>query len=146
MREKLTILGLLMLLLALLAGCGAGGGIPENAALTITGEVDGEVGWTEEQVRAMDTASAESTNNSGETETYTGVRINDLLAQAGPKSRATTLVFVADDGSSAEVALAEVQACQDCILSFRNQGGFSTVLPGFPGKARVKGVVEIQVK
>jgi hypothetical protein len=143
---KLTIYGLLVVLLALLAGCSSEGGIPEDAALTITGEVDREVGWAEEEVRAMDTASAESTNNSGETETYTGVPINDLLAKAGPKSRATTLVFVASDGSSAEVSLAEVQVCGDCILSFRNQGGFSTVLPGFPGKARVKGVVEIQVK
>jgi hypothetical protein len=44
------------------------------------------------------------------------------------------------------VALAEVQASADCIVSSRNQGGFSTVLPGFPGNVRVKGVVEIQVK
>jgi len=39
-----------------------------------------------------------------------------------------------------------VQSCADCIVSFREQGGFSTVLPGFSSKAQVKGVVEIQVK
>jgi tungstate transport system substrate-binding protein len=124
----------------------AGGGIPANAALKITGNVSGEIGWTEEAVRAMDTIEAESTNKQGETKTYTGVPINALLELAGVGADATTLTFVADDGYTAEVALAEVQACEDCIVSFREQGGFSTVLPGFPGSLQVKGVVEIQVK
>ena len=53
---------------------------------------------------------------------------------------------MADDGYTAEVPLADVLACADCIVSFRSKGGFSTVLPGFSGKAQVKGVVEIQVK
>jgi hypothetical protein len=44
------------------------------------------------------------------------------------------------------VTLAEIQACTDCIVSFRNNGGFSTVLPGFPNNVQVKGVVEIQVR
>ncbi len=123
-----------------------GGGIPEDAALKITGSVETEVGWAEDKLRSFDTIEAESTNKDGETKTYTGVAINDLLGKAGPTEEATTLVIVADDGYSAEVALAEVQACEDCIVSFRNQGGFSTVLPGFPGNAQVKGVVEIQVK
>jgi DMSO/TMAO reductase YedYZ molybdopterin-dependent catalytic subunit len=121
-------------------------GIPENAALKITGNVKNEIGWSEEKVRAMDTIEAQSTNKAGETSTYTGVLINDLLEAAGPNTDATTLVFVADDGYTAEVPLADVQGCADCIVSFRNQGGFSTVLPGFSGGAQVKGVIEIQVK
>jgi len=121
-------------------------GVPDDAAFKITGAVETEVGWTEEKIRSMDTIDAESTNKAGETQTYTGVRISDLLSKADPKAEATTLVFVADDGYSAEVALAEIQACADCILSFRNQGGFSIVAPDFPGNAQVKGVVEIQVK
>jgi DMSO/TMAO reductase YedYZ molybdopterin-dependent catalytic subunit len=124
----------------------AGGGIPEDAALKITGLVESEIGWTEDKIRSMDTMDAESTNSKGETETYTGVSMNDLLGKAGPKGEATTLVLIADDGYTAEVALAEVQACENCIFSFRNQGGFRTVLPGFPGNAQVKGVVEVQVK
>ena len=39
-----------------------------------------------------------------------------------------------------------MMACEDCIVSFRNQGGFSIVMPGYSGKLQVKGVVEIQVK
>jgi len=122
------------------------GGIPEGAALKITGSVNAEIGWLEEDVRAMDTIEAQSTNKSGETSTYTGVLINTLLEMAGPKADATTVVFVADDGYSAEAALADVLACADCIVSFRNQGGFSIVMPGFASSLQVKGVVEIQVK
>ena len=65
---------------------------------------------------------------------------------AGPGAEATTVVYVADDGYTAEVALAEVQDCADCIVSFRNQGGFSIVMPGFSGNVQVKGVIEIQIK
>ncbi|MBN1138784.1 MAG: substrate-binding domain-containing protein [Anaerolineae bacterium] len=122
------------------------GGVPADAALKVTGKVENEIGWTEAEVRAMDTIEAQSTNKQGETSTYTGVPITALLDLAGLQGDAATLVLVADDGSTAEVALAEVQACQDCIVSFRNQGGFSTVLPGFSGELQVKGVIEMQVK
>jgi hypothetical protein len=105
-----------------------------------------EMGWAEEEVRAMETMDAESTNKQGETETYTGVSLNTLLEMAGPSADATTVVFVADDGYTAEMTLAEVQGCADCIVSFRSQGGFSIIAPGFSSKVQVKGVVEIQVK
>jgi len=122
------------------------GGIPENAALKITGKVANEIGWTEDQVRPMETMDVESTNKQGEASTYTGVLINKLLEMAGPAADATTVVFVADDGYTAEAPLADIEACADCIASFRNQGGFSIVMPGFPGNLQVKGVIEIQVK
>ena len=138
------------LLIALLVGCSTSarpaGGIPDDAALKITGLVEQEIGWTEDQVKAMETMDAESTNKDGDTKTYTGVSINALLDLAKPTADAATVAYVADDDFTAEVMLAEVQACQDCIVSFRNQGGFSTVMPGFSGKLQVKGVVEIQLK
>jgi len=153
MRKASFLLSVGIVLIGLLAGCGGtapqtqtSASVPADAALKITGNVETEMGWTEEQVRAMDTIEAESTNKQGETKTYTGVPINALLELVGVKADATTLVFVADDDYTAEVALADAQTCEDCIVSFRNQGGFSIVMPGFPGDAQVKGVVEIQVK
>lgn len=147
-KKALTLISILVVLGILLAACGGGakGGIPENAALKVTGNVDQEIGWTEEQVRAMDSIEAESTNKKGETATYTGVPINALLDKAGVKSDATTVVFIADDDYTAEAALSDVQACSNCIVSFRNQGGFSIVMPDFPSSLQVKGVIEIQVK
>jgi tungstate transport system substrate-binding protein len=116
-----------------------------DIALKVTGSVANEQAWTEDEVKAMNTLEVESTNSKGEKDTYTGVLLADLLATAGPNAGATTVVFVADDGFTAEISLEELNACADCIISFRNQGGFSTVLPGHPGSLQVKGVVEIQV-
>jgi ABC-type glycerol-3-phosphate transport system substrate-binding protein len=136
----------------LLSACGGGGsgassgGVPADAALKVTGSVSSEVGWSEADLKAMDTMDVDYTNKDGETSTYTGVLINDLLDKAGVASGATAVVFVADDGYTSELTLEEVQGCADCIIAFRDEGGFSTVMPNFSGKAQVKGVIEIQVK
>jgi tungstate transport system substrate-binding protein len=118
----------------------------EDAALKVTGLVDQEIGWSEETVLGMEAMTVQSTNKQGEVSEYTGVPIMDLLDMAGLKPEAATVVFVADDGFTGEVGLSDLQACTDCIVSFRNQGGFSIVMPGFAGNLQVKGVVEIQVK
>lgn len=145
MKKSLVVVALVLVMV--LAACGGTtGGIPADAALKITGNVNSEIGWSEKDVRAMDTAQTDFTNKDGETNTYTGVLLNDLLDKAGVKSDATALVFVADDGFTSEVDLAEVKACADCIVGFRDEGGFTMVMPGFSNKAQVKGVVEIQVK
>ena len=117
-----------------------------DAALKITGKVGAEQAWSEEQVKALPTVDVESTNSKGEKDTYTGVKLTDLLALAAPAADATTIVFVADDGYAAEAPLADVLACANCIVSFRSNGGFSTVLPEFAKNLQVKGVVDIQVK
>jgi len=148
-RRMVVLAGLSMMLVAALVACGGssgGGEAPsEEVALKVTGNVDNEMAWTEEQVRAMDTIEAERENNEGELSTYTGVPIKALLDEAGVADDATVVTFVAEDEYTGEVELSELEACADCIVSFRNQGGFSTVMPGFSGKLQVKGVVEIQV-
>jgi hypothetical protein len=150
MKSLKTLFVVLFVVALLLVGCSSGDdAAPADSgevALKITGSVANEQTWTEAQVKAMDTMEAESTNKEGETKTYTGVLITDLLAEAQPNADASTVVFVADDGYTAEITLEELNACADCIVSFRNQGGFSTVMPDFSGKLQVKGVVEIQVK
>jgi hypothetical protein len=148
LKKGVEVLGIIILLAGLLTGCGSSpeSAIPDNAALKVTGKVSQEMGWTEEEVRAMGTTDAVSTNSKGESETYTGVSLNTLLEMASPASDATTVAFVASDGSTAEMALADLQACADCIVSFRNQGGFSIVAPGFAKGVQLKGVIEIQVK
>ncbi|MBI9044726.1 MAG: hypothetical protein JEZ06_09585 [Anaerolineaceae bacterium] len=118
---------------------------PAEIALKITGSVANEMAWTEDEVKAMDSLEVESENKDGEMKKYTGVLISTLLGEAKPDG-ATALVFVADDGYSAEVTMEEFDSCTDCIVSFRSNGGFSSVLPDFSTKLQVKGLVEIQVK
>ncbi len=147
MKKSFAVLALvLVMILAACGGKSTAGGVPADAALKITGNVNGEIGWSEKDVRAMKTAQADFTNKDGVTNTYTGVPLNDLLDKAGVKSSATAIVFVADDSYTAEVTLDEVKACADCIVGFRDEGGFVMVMPGFSNKAQVKGVIEIQVK
>jgi len=150
MKSINTLFFMLFIITILLAGCSSGEDAAHvesgEVALKVTGNVATEQGWTDGEVRAMETMEAESTNNEGEVSTYTGVLITNLLAEAQPNADATAVVFVADDGTTAEVTLDELNACTDCIVSFRNQGGFSVVMPGFSGKLQVKGVVEIQIK
>ncbi len=147
MKKSLVVLALvLVMVLAACGGKSTAGGVPADAALKITGNVNGEIGWSEKDIRTMKTAQADFTNKDGVTNTYTGVPLNDLLDKAGVKSGATAIVFVADDGYTAEVTLDEVKACTNCIVGFRDEGGFVMVMPGFSNKAQVKGVIEIQVK
>ncbi len=115
-------------------------------ALKITGMVQSEMAWSEDEVKALPTLEVEAKNSKDELSKYTGVLISDLLALVSPKAEATTLVLIADDGFEAEVPLADVLACTNCILSFRDKGGFSSVLPDFAKNLQVKGVVEMQVK
>jgi hypothetical protein len=150
LKKPFLLLALSITLLAAPIGCSGPSGGREAAsgevALEITGNVDCETNWSEEEVRSMDTIEAESTNKEGQASTYTGVPIKGLLQEAGISNAATTVTFVTEDDYTADVELSEVQACDDCIVSFRNQGGFSIVMPGYSGDLQVKGVVEIQVR
>jgi hypothetical protein len=120
--------------------------IPADAALKVTGKVTTPIGWNDATIKAMKTLDVQAKNKQGETSTYTGVLLKDLIALAGPAADAKTAVFVASDGFTAEIALADLMACGNCIASFRSQGGFSTVLPDAASNLQVKGVVEIQIK
>ena len=76
-----------------------------------------------------------------------GVRLSKLLAQVQPAAGAKTLVITAADGYSAEVGLAEVQACDDCMLAFTDTPGqFRLVMPDLPSDVWVKDVVKIELK
>ena len=113
-------------------------------ALRITGPAQ-EMAWTEDELKAMDTLDVDYTGKDGAVTTYTGVPMNTLLGLVGAGEGAT-LVLVARDGYTAEIALADVQSCDNCIIAFDPEGGLRSVLPDQSGKLQVKGVVEIQVK
>jgi hypothetical protein len=122
---------------------------PEPVTLVVTGMVDNELKLTDSALHAMDvvTLTLEHPKN-GATE-YTGVRLNDLLNQAGIKEGATTVTFTASDGFANDLDLATVQACADCLVAFdpATPGVYNLAMPGqTSGKAWVNSLVSITVK
>lgn len=111
---------------------------PGEAALKV-----GETSFSMEQLEGMNTIVSEATKKDGSTTEYTGVLVTDLLDAAG--AAGGTVVFIASDGYEAELSLAELEGCVDCIVAFDGEE-LRMVLPGFPSSVQIKGVVEIQVK
>jgi hypothetical protein len=78
---------------------------------------------------------------------YTGVRLNDLLNQAGLKTDAATVTLTASDGFTNSIDLATVQACTDCLVAFdpAAPGVYNAAMPGQSGKSWVNGLVSVTV-
>jgi hypothetical protein len=76
---------------------------------------------------------------------YTGVRINDLLTQAGVKEGAGVITLTASDGYSYALDLSTIQSCSDCLVAFdpESAGVYNAAMPDQPSKAWVKGLVSI---
>ncbi len=102
---------------------------------------------TEADLRAMEVVAITAEHPKKGTQDYEGVSLNALLDLAGVEDGATTLVITAADGFSAEVSLAEVRACADCLVAFTDTAeSFTMVMPGLSSSAWVKGVVRLEVK
>jgi DMSO/TMAO reductase YedYZ molybdopterin-dependent catalytic subunit len=122
---------------------------PEAVTFTVTGLVDNELKLTDTALHAMTVVTLNLEHPKNGAMDYTGVRLSDLLAQAGIKASAVALTFTAADGFTNEVDLATVQACADCLLAFDSAtpGTYMLAMPGqTSGKAWVNGVVSITVK
>jgi molybdate/tungstate transport system substrate-binding protein len=114
--------------------------------LTISGAVENELALTIDELKGMEVVEITAEHPKKGQDTYEGVRFNVLLDMAQPKAEATTITMTADDGYSIDVPLCDVQACADCLISFRTDGGLRTVMPEMPGDTWVKGVVTIEIK
>lgn len=118
-----------------------------DAPLAIVGMVDQETGFTEESLRALNVVTINAEHPKNGPQDFEGVLLSELLALAGVKSGATKVVFIADDGFSTEVALADITATPNAMLGFTETvGKFKMVMPGLPSNTWVKGVVKIEVK
>ena len=115
--------------------------------LAITGMVNQELALTDADLHNMEVVHITAVQPKNGSHAYDGVRLNAILDKAGVKTGATTVVFLASDGYSAEVSLADIRACADCLLAFTGpQDGYTTVMPGMPGNDWTKNVIEIEVK
>ena len=103
----------------------------------------GKVPFNMSQLEGMETLAVEYEGKDGEVTVSTGVLVLDLLVEAGKTGE--TVVFVANDGYEAELALSKLEGCVDCAVAFDGEE-LRLVLPDFPSNLQVKGLVEITVK
>jgi hypothetical protein len=116
-------------------------------SLTITGLVANQLSLTEDALRAMGPATISADQPKVGTQAFTGVRLSTLLGVAQVQPGASKLFFTASDGYSAEIDLATVTGCADCMLAFTSPpGSFLLVMPGQQGEDWVKNVIKIEVK
>jgi hypothetical protein len=146
-RTTLLVLSVLALLALLLSACGPAA-TPEPVTLTVSGLVDKELQLTDAALHAMDVVTLNLSHPKNGPADYTGVRLNDLLNQAGIKAGATTVTLTASDGFTNDLDLATVQACMDCMIAFdpATPGVYNAAMPDQSSKSWVKGLVSITVK
>ena len=119
----------------------------EGAQLAILGLVNTETAFTEESLRALSVVTINADHPKNGPQDFEGVLLSELLDLVGLKSGATKLIFTADDGFSAEVSLADVQATPNALLGFTETAGkFKMIMPGLPSNTWIKGVVKIEVQ
>jgi hypothetical protein len=134
MKKNFVLAGLLILL-TLLSACSQ---TQDAAVLTVGGQV-----YSHSDLEALGTMSVDYTDKDGETTTYEGVLLSEVLSDAGITGE--TVVFTASDGYEAEMPMADAMACSNCIVAF-DDGSLRTVMPEQSGKLQVKDVIEISAK
>ncbi|MEN6478024.1 MAG: substrate-binding domain-containing protein [Anaerolineales bacterium] len=117
-----------------------------TVALKASGKVAMTTGWTLAQLKAMDMVKAEVENKSGTIDVFEGVPLVDLLAALEPAADATTVVLVASDGFTAEVPLADVEACPTCVVAPQEDGTLRAAMPGMSSKFQVKDLTELRIE
>ena len=147
--RKIVLFTVVLLAAVLMGACGATPAptpVPAGPpALTVQGKVTTPLALTLDDLKALgaEKLTLEHPKN-GPTE-YEGVRLSKVLEKAGLAADATTLVLTASDGFSAEVAIADAQACADCLVAISGTD-LNMAMPGLASKAWVKMVVSIEVK
>jgi len=138
------VVALLSMLVLTLAACAPGAS--EESILTVGGAVDSEQSLSMSGLEDIGVVDITAEHPRHGELPYQGVRLNDVLDAAGVSSDASSVVFTASDDYSAEVPLADVTACTDCLIAFNDEGGLDMVMPGMEGNTWVKDVVQIDVQ
>jgi tungstate transport system substrate-binding protein len=119
----------------------------EKPALKISGNVETEVSLSSDDLAAMTMTTVNAKHpKKDEARDYTGVLLGELLALAKPGADAAKLTFVASDGYTSEVAMADVLACADCLVELGDEDSLNAVMPGMDSKAWAKYIVEIVIE
>lgn len=156
MRTRMVLSIVLVLAIVALAGCAS----PQPAAspttapaaeqgptvLTVKGLVGQELDLSLDGLKALGTVEITAEHPKKGPQEYAGVLLKTVLEKAGVQDGAAEVVLVAADGFEGSADLADVNACEDCLVSVGEDGALGMVMPGLSSKTWVKDVVTIEVK
>ena len=115
-----------------------------DVVLTISGAE--ETTFTQADLEALGVITMSTEHPKKGMQEYTGVSLKAVLEQAGVDATAGKLVVTASDGYTSELVAADVLACEDCLLSFGDDGSLNLVMPGMESSTWAKSVVQITVE
>jgi hypothetical protein len=147
--KKTSVLFILFAALALLSACTTpAADVAEEVVEDVVDEeaslVVGNKSYSLSDLEAFETMDVDYTGKDGETTTYTGILISTLLEDAG-LGDGKNLILVAADGFEGTAVMADVLACENCIIAFDGDT-LRSVMPDMGGKANVKELIEIGVE
>ena len=140
MRKQLVQTTMVMItLLAVAAACAPQG----ETVLTVSGAVDNTLELTQADLEDLGVEELTLEHPRNGAQPYEGVRLSAILGEAS--ANGTMVKFVASDGYEYEIAVADLDACEDCIVAITDEG-LNLAMPGMEGKAWVKDIVTIEVQ
>jgi len=118
---------------------------PADAKVTLTGLVEAEKTLTMNDLVAMGPVVTTVEHPKKGSMEVTGIPFSKILASVSIKPEAKTVTFVASDGFSVDVPLADLQACESCLLGW-DEEMLRTYMPGFESSFWAKDLTTIEFK
>ena len=119
--------------------------VTPTVGLQITGLVANQLDLSAEDLAAIPGVLISAQHPKADApQDWTGYRLSDLLGLAGPLPEADTLVVIASDGYQAQLPLAGVAACADCLVAVE-EGLLRMVMPGQESPSWVKDVATLEL-
>jgi hypothetical protein len=116
----------------------------ENGSVVVAGLVDYPMNFTVLDMDYMDWITVTATDPDGVEGEYEGVPLSDTFEYVGVQSDAATMVIMASDGSTVELALADIPT-EEAILTVGENDTMNTVMPGLDS-GWVEDIVELEFK
>lgn len=112
----------------------------------VDGLVDTPMLLTADGLEAMDTVDTTVDHPKLGLTDYHGVLLSTVFTAAGMQSDATALIMTAADGYMAEVALSDIEACPEAMITMDDDGVLGVVIPGMESKTWVKDVISLDLR
>jgi hypothetical protein len=114
----------------------------QSGSIVVSGLVDYPMTLTAVDTDYMDWVTETVNDPSAGSATFDGVKLTDIWSFFGVQGTAKTVTITGSDGSTAELALADISA--DALLVINEDNSFNMVMPGMAASAWVKDVVAMR--